>query len=326
MPIRPENKHRYPRNWKEISHRIRFGRASGRCECTGECGRGHSERCPNIHGHENFLTGSRIVLTTAHLNHTPEDCRDENLRAFCQACHLAYDGDHHKATAAATRRAELERQMDPLFDLPQDPPSCDTERTSRRSGQDPSSRAAPRQAPSAPCTPSAPPADRMCIPVQRPTLSHAAPARAQRHTPASRSTCDYSGHLAYAARQIELPLRRRHAARSGPRASGSTVRASWGSRTRPRRKGLRPHPFVVVSATADGRAAAGSNALRTSLHWPCFGRDCRSSRACTCLPFYAMCQGCHLHYDLAHHAETRAATKRAELEASMDTLFKEAGR
>jgi 5-methylcytosine-specific restriction endonuclease McrA len=33
----------------------------------------------------------RIVLTVAHLNHTPEDCRDENLKALCQRCHNRYD-------------------------------------------------------------------------------------------------------------------------------------------------------------------------------------------------------------------------------------------
>jgi hypothetical protein len=46
-----------------------------------------------------------IVLTVAHLNHDPTDCRPENLRAMCQRHHLAYDHDHHRANAWATRRA-----------------------------------------------------------------------------------------------------------------------------------------------------------------------------------------------------------------------------
>jgi len=58
-----------------------------------------------------------VVLTVAHLNHTPEDCGDDNLRAMCQGCHLHYDRDHHAATAAATRAAELSAGMDPLFDI-----------------------------------------------------------------------------------------------------------------------------------------------------------------------------------------------------------------
>ena len=46
----------------------------------------------------------RIVLTIAHLDHTPENCQPENLRALCQRCHLAYDAAHHRQTAYRTRR------------------------------------------------------------------------------------------------------------------------------------------------------------------------------------------------------------------------------
>jgi len=38
MPIRPENRARYPKNWPEIVARIRE-RSGNRCECRGECGR-----------------------------------------------------------------------------------------------------------------------------------------------------------------------------------------------------------------------------------------------------------------------------------------------
>lgn len=105
MPIRPENRDRYPDDWREISSRIRFVRAQGRCECEGECGRGtHTNRCPNVHGRPAYGTGSKVVLTVAHLNHTPEDCTDDNLRAMCNGCHLHYDKDHHAITRAQTRR------------------------------------------------------------------------------------------------------------------------------------------------------------------------------------------------------------------------------
>ncbi|UJL29955.1 hypothetical protein HZU38_05495 [Mycolicibacterium vanbaalenii] len=118
MPIRPENRKRYPADWSEISLRIRFERAEGRCECEGECGRGtHVGRCPNVHRRPAYGTGSTVVLTVAHLNHTPEDCRDENLRAMCQGCHLHYDRDHHAQTAARTRTAALEAQMAPMFEV-----------------------------------------------------------------------------------------------------------------------------------------------------------------------------------------------------------------
>ena len=46
-----------------------------------------------------------IVLTIAHLDHQPENCDPENLRAWCQRHHLAYDADHHKANAYRTRKA-----------------------------------------------------------------------------------------------------------------------------------------------------------------------------------------------------------------------------
>jgi hypothetical protein len=117
MPIRPENRDRYPANWPEITKAIKE-RADGRCECLGECGRGtHDGRCPNVHDGEAYGTGSEVVLTTAHLDHTPENCDPENLRAMCQGCHLHYDAEHHAHTRAATHAAELAAQMDPLFEM-----------------------------------------------------------------------------------------------------------------------------------------------------------------------------------------------------------------
>lgn len=106
MPIRPENVSRYPVDWAAISHHIRFERAGGHCECASECGRGtHVGRCPNVHGQPAYGTGSRVVLTVAHLDHTPENCDDDNLKAMCQGCHLHYDRRHHAETRSATRSA-----------------------------------------------------------------------------------------------------------------------------------------------------------------------------------------------------------------------------
>lgn len=106
-PIRPENRARYGPDWATFSRTIRFDRARGRCECAGECGRGtHTGRCPNTHGQPAYGTGSRVILTVAHLCHTPE-CRD-HVRAMCQGCHLHHDREHHTTTRAATRRAALE--------------------------------------------------------------------------------------------------------------------------------------------------------------------------------------------------------------------------
>ena len=109
MPIRPENKNRYPADWRKISNFVRFERAGGQCECEGECGRGHQGRCPNIHGEPAYGSGSTVILTTAHLNHTPEICGEnyEFLRAMCQGCHLHYDKDHHEQTRRRNREREL---------------------------------------------------------------------------------------------------------------------------------------------------------------------------------------------------------------------------
>lgn len=113
MPIRPENRHRYGADWKQFADEIKFGRADFQCECEGECGRGtHKGRCPNIHGRPAYGTGSKVVLTVAHLTHEPE-CRDlDKVKAMCQGCHLHYDREHHAQTAAATRRKNGTLELD----------------------------------------------------------------------------------------------------------------------------------------------------------------------------------------------------------------------
>lgn len=116
MPIRPENRARYPKDWPEISKRIRFNRAGGRCECDGRCGwllcgtwsdNGHRAVCRAENGQPHPQTGSLVVLTVAHLDHTPENCADDNLKAMCQGCHLNYDREHHAETRARTAAEAL---------------------------------------------------------------------------------------------------------------------------------------------------------------------------------------------------------------------------
>lgn len=116
MPIRPENKHRYPADWPAISLAVKE-EAGWRCECVGECGRGtHEGRCPNIHRTPAYETGREVIMTTAHLDHTPENCDRSNLKAMCQGCHLHYDREHHARTRAATRAAKLAAAgQHPLF-------------------------------------------------------------------------------------------------------------------------------------------------------------------------------------------------------------------
>lgn len=90
MPIKPENKSRYPKNWKEIRERI-LKRANNRCEFCGV--ENHTYRYNPKTGKDAY-----IVLTIAHLDHTPENCSDDNLKALCQRCHNQYDAEHRKQT------------------------------------------------------------------------------------------------------------------------------------------------------------------------------------------------------------------------------------
>lgn len=85
MPIRLENRNRYPKNWKKISKKI-IERSGGQCEFII-----YGKRCEAKQYQPHPITKSKVVLTVAHLNHIPEDCRDNNLKAGCQRCHNRYD-------------------------------------------------------------------------------------------------------------------------------------------------------------------------------------------------------------------------------------------
>src|ERR1700754_695264 len=120
MPISTEDRARYPANWSsELSPAVLL-RARLQCECMGECGRGHEGvRCPERHLHWSVWGGlrHRVILTTAHVNHTPEDGRPEILRAWCQGCHLHYDRDHHDQSRVLRLQLGLEAAgQETLFD------------------------------------------------------------------------------------------------------------------------------------------------------------------------------------------------------------------
>jgi len=110
MPIRPENRGRYPQEWKQIVERVR-DRSGNACE-----GSPAFPNCRAANAQPHPVTGSRVVLTTGHLDHTPENCNLANLRHWCQRCHLVYDAKHHAETAARTRRERAQTQD--LFEAP----------------------------------------------------------------------------------------------------------------------------------------------------------------------------------------------------------------
>jgi hypothetical protein len=127
MPIRREMRPLYPPNWPEISRRIRFERAGGRCEGCGRphgvtvrclpdgrwydpergtwrSGKGREARWPDLVDAMKAKT-TRVILAAAHLNHRPESRRMKELRAFCQRCHLNHDRPYHLAQRWITYRA-----------------------------------------------------------------------------------------------------------------------------------------------------------------------------------------------------------------------------
>lgn len=96
MPIRPENKGRYPKDWKLRSRFVRFYRAKNHCEWCG---------AENYKPHP--ITGSKVILTTAHIyDDRPEASSLLNLAALCQRCHNRHDAkDRH-----ARRKERIERE------------------------------------------------------------------------------------------------------------------------------------------------------------------------------------------------------------------------
>lgn len=123
MPIRAENKARYPRDWKTVVVPRIKARSGNRCECTGQCGHQHfgiakPNRCLLWNGDvidDNLAVEEwrRVVLTVAHLDHTPENCADDNLLHLCQGCHNRYDAPHRRA--GIKERARAPRAVGDLF-------------------------------------------------------------------------------------------------------------------------------------------------------------------------------------------------------------------
>lgn len=98
---------RYPSGWKKMSLTIRRI-AGNKCE---QCGIPNGVPLPS--GRK-----GRVILTVAHIGaplatgdgwkpgdqHDKHDVRRENLRAWCQACHLRYDLEDHIQHAKETRQ------------------------------------------------------------------------------------------------------------------------------------------------------------------------------------------------------------------------------
>jgi hypothetical protein len=103
----------YPKHWPAISKRIR-ARSGGRCECSGQCGRHLGKRCPAMVALPHPVTGSRVILSAAHLDHSTGEVSDSMLAAMCQWCHLRYDLKQRLLTRLYNRT----KQMFPKEEFP----------------------------------------------------------------------------------------------------------------------------------------------------------------------------------------------------------------
>ena len=106
----PMDKRLYPSNWDEIASHIKT-EANWNCVA---CGRPCKRPDEDVGDHYERIKGTRwlrdyfgtdenqteitpspkvgrFVLTVAHLDHRPENCDPDNLRALCAPCHARYD-------------------------------------------------------------------------------------------------------------------------------------------------------------------------------------------------------------------------------------------
>ena len=108
----PMDRKLYPSNWTEIARELKdlvgwsCEKCGRPCRRKGESKEDFLERIVDTPWLSQLLDQiedaefglievpvryGRFVLTVAHLNHRPADCRPENLRAWCAPCHARYD-------------------------------------------------------------------------------------------------------------------------------------------------------------------------------------------------------------------------------------------
>lgn len=107
MPI---NYNDYPPDWKTRIRPDILNRSGNCCEGSPQypdC------RVPNYAIHPE--TGSKVVLTIAHLNHDINDNDYDNLRAWCQRCHNTYDAEYRKNNIRRKRREREIREGQQLL-------------------------------------------------------------------------------------------------------------------------------------------------------------------------------------------------------------------
>ena len=100
MPVSSDKQRLYPGGslrspeWQALRQRI-LKRAGHRCE---------QADCRAINYLHHPITGSRVILTIAHLDQDPANNDTANLAALCQYCHNRLDAPMRQKHAAETRR------------------------------------------------------------------------------------------------------------------------------------------------------------------------------------------------------------------------------
>ena len=136
MPIRRDLKPLYGPDWPEISRRIRFERARGRCEACDRphgidvrvlpdgrwfdvdrgfwrSGRGERVAWPSD-AELLVFRYTLVILTCGHRDHDPANNADDNLACWCSRCHLLHDMEHHRIQRRITWRGR--QAVGDLFD------------------------------------------------------------------------------------------------------------------------------------------------------------------------------------------------------------------
>lgn len=127
MPLREENRQRYPADWVDVVASVR-ARSGDRCESCDIPRGAWRLTVPGegdvvvVPGPGNRLSREQrlqikaaiargakpkkrpIRLTTAHLDHVPENCALDNLRHWCERCHNRYDAQTRAEGIKARRR------------------------------------------------------------------------------------------------------------------------------------------------------------------------------------------------------------------------------
>jgi len=104
MPIRPERAKLYPgggirsKEWRAFRAEL-LARAENRCEGTPQ-----NPDCRAEDGLPHPITGSKVKLTIAHMDHDERHADPDRCRALCNRCHNQWDAPHRKANARIKNR------------------------------------------------------------------------------------------------------------------------------------------------------------------------------------------------------------------------------